>query len=418
MVKTARPTAVRVILLTALLLGACTSLGAAASGERLERMRKSPQYNGEAFVNKLPQVNGSKNKKKRGLIDALGMIKKFADRDAKLSPKEPLQTAKLVPSDFGAPATGLTVRWFGHSSVLIEIEGTRILTDPIWSERASPVGFAGPKRFTPPLIALDALPRLDAVIISHDHYDHLDTATIQALTKQEQLIFFVPLGVGAHLEAWGVEPRRIRELDWWQEGDVNGIRVICTPARHFSGRSLDDRNETLWASWSIVGAERRAFFSGDTGLHPDFEEIGNRYGPFDITLLESGAYNERWADVHMGPEQAVIAHRALRGKIMVPIHWGLFNLSLHSWVEPIERLRVIAKRDGDLIAQPRPGALVAAGQALPAEQWWPKAPWLTAEQSPVWSSNIDPTWLARYWPAKPAEKHAARGPAGAVSVPD
>ena len=167
-----------------------------------------------------------------------------------------------------------------------------------------------------------------------------------------------------------------------------------------------------------MGAGHRVFFSGDTGLHPDFEEIGNRYGPFDITLLESGAYNERWADIHMGPEQAVIAHRALRGKVMVPIHWGLFNLSLHTWVEPIERLRIIAARDGDQIAQPRPGALVAAGQPLPVERWWPAGPWLTAEQAPVWSSNIDPTWLARYWPVPPAPKHAARDAVHPVSAAD
>lgn len=410
-IASTRPTTAA-LLIAALLLGSCSAMGAAANGERLDRMRASPQYRGEVFVNKLPQ--DTRKKKKRGLVDALGMIKKFAERDAKLSPKEPLPVATLTPAAFGAPATGLTVRWFGHSSVLIEIEGKRILTDPIWSERASPVSFAGPKRFAPPAIDLDKLPPIDAVVISHDHYDHLDAATITAL--KDKAVFFVPLGVGAHLEAWGVEPGRIRDMDWWQEADLDGVRIACTPSRHFSGRSFDDRNHTLWASWSIVGATRRVFFSGDTGLHPDFEEIGNRYGPFDITLLESGAYNSRWADMHMGPEQAVIAHRALRGKVMVPIHWGLFNLALHSWVEPIERLRVIAARDGDQIAQPRPGTLVAAGEPIPTERWWPAAPWLTAEESPVWSSNIDPTWLARYWPATKAPKHASREPHGAVGI--
>jgi L-ascorbate metabolism protein UlaG (beta-lactamase superfamily) len=299
----------------------------------------------------------------------------------------------------------LTVRWLGHSTLIIEIEGKRILTDPIWSERASPVQFAGPKRFTPPLIPLDELPPIDAVVISHDHYDHLDTATIEAL--KDHVEFFVPLGIGAHLESWGVDPERIHEMDWWEEAKIGGLRVVCTPARHFSGRSLRDRNHTLWASWSIIGEKRRAFFSGDTGLFPELSEIGERLGPFDITMIETGAYNQRWANMHMGPEQAVIAHRALRGKILLPIHWGLFNLALHSWVEPAERLRVVARRDGDLIAQPRPGVLLTMQLPVPQEKWWPDVEWQTAEEAPVQASHIDPDWLARF--SKPAAiEHTAQ----------
>ncbi len=388
------------LLLLAILfpLTSCSTLGTSAQGDRLARMQASPQYKDEVFVNALPQER--KRKKKRNFVDALRMVKSFAERDSLLSPTEALPVIDLSRVAFGAPSTDLTVRWLGHSTMLIEIEGKRILTDPIWSKRASPVQFVGPKRFTPPLIPLEDLPPLDAVLISHDHYDHLDTATIKAL--KDKVDFYVPLGVGAHLEYWGVAPERIHEMDWWEEATLGTLRIVSTPSRHFSGRSMGDRNHTLWTSWSLVGERRRAFFSGDTGLTPEFAEIGERLGPFDITMLETGAYNQRWADMHMGPEQAVVAHRALRGKIMVPIHWGLFNLAMHTWTEPAERLRVIAQRDGDLIAQPRPGELIGAGLPIPGAQWWPNGEWQTAEESPVWSSAIDPDWLRRYWPAPAA----------------
>ncbi len=401
------------VIIVAIPLAGCASLGATATGERLERMRASKQHNGEHFVNKLQEAD--KRKKKRSFTDALGMIKRFNERDELLFPKEPLKVQALSGSDFGTPATDLTVRWLGHSTMLIELEGKRILTDPIWSDRASPVSFAGPRRFFPPLIALEDLPAIDAVVISHDHYDHLDTATIQSLNEKTGAVFFVPLGVGAHLEAWGVPLERIRELDWWEEASLGNVRFICTPARHFSGRGLD-RNHTLWASWSIVGENRRVFFSGDTGLFPELEEIGERLGPFDITMLDSGAYNQRWSNSHMGPEQAVMAHRALRGKLMLPMHWGMFALAWHSAVEPIERLRVIADRDGDPIIQARPGTLLFPDEPAPVEKFWPDEKWQTAEEYPVWSTQIEPTWLQRYWP-KPEGALAREAGAGEQAIP-
>jgi L-ascorbate metabolism protein UlaG (beta-lactamase superfamily) len=263
-----------------------------------------------------------------------------------------------------------------------------VLTDPIWSERASPVGFAGPKRFWRPPLSLDELPALDAVVISHDHYDHLDQKTIEALGERE-VRFFVPLGVGAHLERWGIAPERIAELDWWQQAKAGALDLVAVPARHFSGRHLTDRDHTLWASWVIKGPDHRVFFSGDTGYHLEFAEIGERFGPFDITLMESGAYNAQWRDSHIGPEQALRAHRELRGELLVPIHWGTYNLAFHAWTEPAERILAAAARDEVRVAIPRPGDSVLPDQPMVA-RWWPAQPWQRAEEAPVIASGIRP----------------------------
>lgn len=330
-----------------------------------------------------------------GLIDWLDMLRRNALGPEVRRPRAPQDVVRPSAGDFAAAATTLSIRWFGHSTVLIEIEGRRVLTDPIWSDRASPVGFAGPKRFSPPLVALADLPTPDAVVISHDHYDHLDEATVRALAARG-VPFFVPLGAGAHLLRWGIPAAQIHEHDWWQESAVAGLRVVCTPARHFSGRSLTDRNRTLWASWAIVGRQHRVYFGGDSGLFPGIAEIGERLGPFDVTMLDSGAYNPLWRDVHMGPEQALMAHRALAGRVFMPIHWGLFSLSFHGWTEPGERVLAMAARDGDRAALPRPGQLWQPSGPLPFARWWPSEPWRSAEELPVRSSHIADEWWARY----------------------
>ncbi len=376
-----------------LLLVSCASMGAAATDNRLTRMQQSPQYEDGIFVNRLPMSEND-----WGLVDFLNMLKDWWGGEQERTPKDPVAVKKLTAADFQLVSDDLSIRWMGHSSVLIEIEGKRVLTDPVWSDFASPVQFAGPQRFFEPVIPLSDLPAIDVVVISHDHYDHLDHDTIVAL--KDKVHFFVPLGIGAHLEAWGVEAKRIHELDWWEEEEFEGLRIVCTPARHFSGRSLTDRNETLWASWSILGKNRRVYFGGDSGLFHELEEIGERLGPFDVTMLDSGAYNERWPDVHMGPEQAVMAHRALRGKVLLPIHWGLFQLSIHAWTEPAERMRLLAQKDGDAIAQPRPGEAFTMQAPLPVAQWWPDVEWLTASESPVRSTHLDPSWVTKY--SKPA----------------
>jgi N-acyl-phosphatidylethanolamine-hydrolysing phospholipase D len=262
--------------------------------------------------------------------------------------------AEPQPSYPRADAESLAVTWIGHSTLLLQLGGLNILTDPVWAERASPLRFAGPKRWTPPGLALDALPPIDLVLLSHNHYDHLDDRTVRRLTKRwPESQWLVPLGLERAVRERG--GRHVREFDWWQGDQVGSVTVACTPAQHFSARGLGDRNRTLWCSWSLAAGRRRVFFAGDTGYHPDFAEIGARYGPFDIAFLPIGAYEPRWfmRPSHMNPEDAVSAfqdlHTRLDGaerSVMVPIHWGTFKLTDEPMHEPPERLRLAWTRAG------------------------------------------------------------------------
>lgn len=234
-----------------------------------------------------------------------------------------------------------SVTWIGHSTLLIQLDGLNILTDPIWSERASLVSFAGPKRYMPPGLAFDALPEIDLVLISHDHYDHLDKATIKKLGNKP--FYIVPLGLGPILESWGIS--HFQELDWWDEIKFNSLRIICTPAQHFSGRSPFKQNNTLWASWTLLGKDKRIYFGGDSGYFPGYKEIGRRFGPFDLAALPIGAYKPRWfmKPVHMSPAEALKAFEDLQGRIFIPIHWGTFNLADEPLDDPPRRLRELIK---------------------------------------------------------------------------
>ncbi len=288
------------------------------------------------------------------------------------TPSTPIPT--ITPTTFTTATTNddsdLRVIWLGHSTCLVQIDGRTILTDPMFSDRASPFSFLGPKKFTyAPSIELADLPIIDAVLISHDHYDHLDYKTIQKL-KEKTNRFYVPIGVGDHLRRWGVENTKIIELAWWEQSSTESLTFIATPTYHFSGRSLTDRNKTLWASWVIQGRKHRVFFGGDSGYFPGFKKIGEQYGPFDITMLESGAYNEAWADIHMMPEQTVQAHLDLQGKVLLPIHWAKFNLSLHPWQEPIERLIKQAKVKNIQVVTSKIGESFMSGDNFPDSQWW------------------------------------------------
>ena len=236
--------------------------------------------------------------------------------------------------------------WLGHSTVLIEIDGWRVLTDPVWGPRASPSRFLGPKRFQPVPVALRELPPLDAVIVSHDHYDHLDYTTMRLMRKASVPII-TSLGVGAHLEAFGIAPERIVELDWWESHRVPGTDLTLTagPSQHFSGRGLKDGNKTLWSSFVIQSQRHRVFFSGDTGPTPQHAEIRERLGPFDLVMLEVGAWHPAWGNIHLGPANALAAHTLLGGGPLLPVHWGTFNLALHPWDEPAETLLELAPQD-------------------------------------------------------------------------
>ena len=271
-----------------------------------------------------------------------------------------------------APESGLRITWIGHSSLLIEIDGKRILTDPVWGARASFSQKIGPKRFFNAPLPLNDLPKLDAIIISHDHYDHFDETTIRYFADK-QIPFYCSLGVGDYLKKWGIPSALITEMDW---GDTARIGLDCTitttPARHFSGRGLTNHRQTLWSAFVIKGHTHHIFFGADSGWFDGFAAIGDAYGPFDLTMLEIGAYGKYWPDIHMGPDSAAKAHLALKGKVMMPIHWGTFNLAPHAWYEPIERLMQIAKEKHITLFSPQPGLpseVVADGLIT---DWWKK----------------------------------------------
>jgi L-ascorbate metabolism protein UlaG (beta-lactamase superfamily) len=341
------------------------SFGAHASGLRLERMEASPRYRDGAFVNTAHVAQGLK----KGT--ATPTIAEFLCGGQRRTPRAPLPAHNPLPSWQTAAETGLRATWLGHSTVLLEVDGARVLTDPVWGERASPVSFAGPKRFQPVPIALSALPELDAVIVSHDHYDHLDYPTILELAKRK-VPFFTSLGVGAHLQAWGVPAERITELDWWEEASVpgTGLTVSAAPAQHFSGRGLGGRNATLWSSIVVRGPKHAVFFSGDTGLTPEYGEIRQRFGAFDLVLLEVGAFHESWGDIHLGPEHALDALKLLGGGKLLPVHWGTFNLALHAWDEPAETLLRLASERNAQLVMPMLGQPVEPARAESVEPWW------------------------------------------------
>jgi L-ascorbate metabolism protein UlaG (beta-lactamase superfamily) len=278
-------------------------------------------------------------------------------------PVQPLSAAAL------AQAPDASLFRLGHSTLLLKLRGELWLTDPVFSDRASPFQWMGPKRFHESPIGIDELPPVKGVILSHDHYDHLDHAAIMKLAPKVE-VFITPLGVGDRLIDWGVDPAKVRQLDWWQETSVAGVRLVAAPAQHFSGRGLTDGDRTLWASWVILADDLRLFFSGDTGYHADFATIGERFGPFDVTFLETGAYDEQWPEVHMQPEQTLQAHRDLKGRWLMPVHNGTFDLAMHAWDEPFDRIEALAASGGVALATPAMGERLSLRQPQPGGRWW------------------------------------------------
>ncbi len=339
---------------------------------------KRAEMQGNKFQNPVPTTVGGP-----GMI--FKVLPLYMSNKAETEPGSPLGPFRTDPGIYGAePASGLRVTWFGHSSFLLEIDGLRMLVDPVWEQRASPVSFFGPKRFFQPTLPLEHMPELDAVLISHDHYDHLGADTVRRLSRLNATArarWVTSAGVGKRLRGYGVAPDRIQELDWTQSADIAGaelgraVRVTAWPARHFSGRTPWDRFTTLWSSFVLEAPKHRVYFGADSGAWEGFAEIAAQYDGFDLTMLEIGAFHPLWAAIHLGPDGAAEAYRQMGGPAqagaLMPIHWGLFNLALHGWREPIERLSAIATREGWRLWLPTPGEPTEVVEgAEPQSGWW------------------------------------------------
>lgn len=343
---------------------------------------------GGKYLNPVPTKMGG-----FGLM--LKVLPLYLRNKAETEPKVPLGPFRTdIRLYRHAPASGLRVTWFGHSSVLLEIDGARVLIDPVWEERASPLQWFGPQRFFPPTMALEHMPELDAVLISHDHYDHLGADTVNRLSRMNvtsRAMWVTSAGVGQRLRRFGIAAARIVELDWTQSTEVttaepgSKLRFTAWPSRHFSGRMPWDRFSTLWSSFVIEGPKHRVFFGADSGWWEGFGEIAAQYperlnadgqqgSRFDLTMLEIGAFHPLWGEIHLGPEGAARAYAALGGPgkagALMPIHWGLFNLALHGWRDPIEQLEEAAGRTGIVLWTPEPGVPTELVEGTGETRWW------------------------------------------------
>ncbi|WP_083512815.1 MBL fold metallo-hydrolase [Lysobacter gummosus] len=360
----------RISLLTGALIVTACLFSAAKPHLPVAGYAASPQFTDGRFRNPNPRPAAGFLKMLRIIGDALW------NKPADTVPAAAPPVLALTPEQL-AQAPDHSLFRLGHSTMLIKLRGGWWITDPVFAERASPVQWIGPKRFHAPPIALADLPRLRGVILSHDHFDHLDYDTVLQLAKTAE-VFLTPLGVGDRLIAWGVDADKVRQFDWWEGATIDGVRFVATPAQHFSGRGLFDSDKTLWASWTIVdeprtGPSLRLFFSGDTGYFDGFAQIGRRFGPFDVTMLETGAYDANWPHVHMQPEQTVQAHIDLRGRWLLPIHNGTFDLAMHPWTEPFERVSALAAERSVALITPRMGERVDLHSPQATTPWWREA---------------------------------------------
>ena len=340
------------------------SLSACSTHFNQANIEASNHYKDGEFINSQPF-------KRPGFSETIGIAKRFFfEEKFNTEPKKPIAITTITADEISQDLSKETAVYrLGHSTILMALNGELWMSDPVFSERASPVQWAGPKRFHPTPIDVDALPNIAGIVISHDHYDHLDKNTIKQIHPKVGG-FYVPLGVGSHLVDWGVPQEKIHEMDWWQSKKVGDITLVNTPANHFSGRSLTDGNSTLWSSWVIKTPQHNLFFSGDSGYFDGFKKIGEKYGPFDLTMMENGAYDGSWEHVHMTPEQSMQAHLDLKGKVMLPIHNGTFDLAFHQWTDPFERISKLAQQKGQTLATPQIGQRWVINDSAPQTAWW------------------------------------------------
>ncbi len=361
---------------TMILIGALTGaaflnfspqFGGSVSNEQQKRYASTGHYAAGIFTNDeeiVMEIN---------CHSITAMLKEMMSPDPNVAPPRNIEVEKIDPQTLiDHPDTLTRITWLGHSSFLIETAGKKVLLDPVFGQYAAPHHWLGRARFNREMpITIAELSDIDVVIISHDHYDHLDYPSIDEL-KDKVGRFFVPLGVGNHLRRWNISEDRISELDWWQEESYEDLKIVLTPSRHMSGRGLTDQSATLWDSWIIQNSYTNIYFSGDGGYGKHFKEIGEKYGPFDVGLMECGQYNKLWKDVHLMPEETVLAADDVRAKFIVPIHWGSFALATHSWTDPVERVTKAAQQMNIPLATPRIGEPIELTDSVSVEPnpWW------------------------------------------------
>ncbi|MCK0070629.1 MBL fold metallo-hydrolase [Kordiimonas laminariae] len=365
MLKVLKGILIVLVLLIVIAAAVIYSINAKNIGE--DKLARSTAFNGEKFV------NIDENKKAAG--DIWKIISAYRGLDTTdHEPTVTIPVQKVTRAQLDAlPDNKTHIIKLGHSSLLIKGAGKYWLVDPVFSERASPFSFLGPKRFHEAPISMDALPEIEGIIISHNHYDHLDKGAIQTL-KAKTNRYFVPLGISGDLISWGVDENRIEELVWWESIEHAGLKLTSVPAQHFSGRGVGDSNITLWTAWVLDFGGDKIFYSGDGGYAKEFARIGEKLGPFDITFMEVGAYNELWPDIHMTPEQAVQAHVDLNGRFMVPVHNGTFNLAMHTWYEPFDCVLVEADQKNIELIIPKFGHVITLDylDSYSQDRWWQK----------------------------------------------
>ena len=346
----------------------CTSM-TETQKEKKARIQSSPQYQNGKFVN----PNGVSAK---WFSQEIWEVIKEYIFGKRIGPKPliDLPIHQLHSEQWENHQAGqFSFSWLGHSSILISMENQRILVDPVLEERASPFSWIGPKRFHSSPVTAEELPGVNLVLITHDHYDHLEKSTLVTINEKVER-FVVPLGIGALLEDWGINPSKIIELDWWETYSSGSLEFHATPAIHYASRGLFDSNQRLWCSWSIVGKEKRVFVSGDSGYFDGFKKIGKRLGPFDVTFLKIGASNDKgtWRELHMTPEEAGQQNLDLRGQLLVPLHWATFDLALHPWYEPIERLVTFSEQESITLITPEVGKKTYLQGKPNNDHWWVK----------------------------------------------
>lgn len=357
---------IQLILKIALIGGIMTGCSAKNNLDMTERIEKSPQYKDGKFVNKTVRKFDFSIS---AMYDVLKGIY-FTEQEGSI-PKEPLPIKELTYNDFYVDdKEAFHYTRLGHSTIMFQLAGKVWLTDPVFKDFITPYEWIGWKRFHPVPLDLDTIGQIEGIIISHDHYDHLEEGTIKKL-KDKVNYFIVPLGVGKRLANWGIPSDKIKSLDWWESTKIGDVQLISTPSQHFSGRGLFDSASTLWSSWVIKAKDKSLFFSGDSGYFDGFKQIGEKYGPFDITFLENGQYNERFKDIHMFPEQTIQAHKDLKGKLLVPIHNGTFKISFHQWNEPMNRITQLGKKENIKILIPKMGEVIdILSPPKENEKWW------------------------------------------------